>query len=485
MGPDHLPGGARQSTIATRELNYAARRPAHAGRDRLERTPLSLFLTDPFELARGLAEAFVTGPWREDDLVARGARALGRERRWLRPLAGRLVAAFGDRPRPVARRVAAFLEEDRGFRRACGRSDLTLGGGKWPAPEMWPAPGRPASWDVPPITTPGMLAEFLGLEIGELEGFADLQGRAPRTAPGPLRHYRYAWRPKASGPARLIEAPKPRLKAVQRRILDEVLARVTPHEAAHGFRAGRSIGTFAGPHVGRRVVLKMDLKDFFPAVGSARVVALFLAAGYPEPVARLLAGLCTNRVPREVWGGPGAPAGHGPDVWRARCLYARPHLPQGSPTSPALANLIAYRLDARLSGLAASAGAGYTRYADDLAFSGGVGLERSARRFAVHVGAAAIEEGFEVNARKTRVMRRGVRQRVAGVVINDRPNVARDEFDRLKATLHNCRTLGPSAQNRSEHPDFRAHLRGRVAHVGMLNPERGRKLRAIFDAIAW
>lgn len=450
----------------------------------MERTPLPTPSANP-EVVRGLAEAFVTGPWREDDLVARGARALGRERRWLRPLAGRLVTAFGGGPRPVALRVAAFLEDDRGFRRACGRPGLALRGGTWPAPEMWPAPGRPGSWAVPAITTPGMLAGFLGLEMGELDGFADLQGRGPRTRPGPIRHYRYGWRPKATGPARLIEAPKPRLKAIQRRLLDEVLARIAPHEAAHGFRAGRSIGTFAGPHAGRRVVLRMDLKDFFPAVGSARVVALFLSAGYPEPVARLLAGLCTNRVPREVWDGPGAPAGHGPDVWRARRLYARPHLPQGAPTSPALANLIAYRLDSRLSGLAASAGARYTRYADDLAFSGGVELERAACRFAVHVGAAAIEEGFEVNTRKTRVMRRGVRQRVAGVVVNDRPNVARDEFDRLKATLHNCRALGPSGQNRTAHPDFRAHLCGRVAHVAMLNPNRGRALREVFDAIAW
>ena len=82
-------------------------------------------------------------------------------------------------------------------------------------------------------------------------------------------------------------------------------------------------------------------------------------------------------------------------------------------------------------------------------------------------------------------MRRGVRQRVAGVVVNDRPNVARDEFDRLKATLHNCRKLGQGGQNLTDRPDFRAHLCGRVAHVGMLNPDRGRKLRAMLDAIVW
>ncbi len=146
---------------------------------------------------------------------------------------------------------------------------------------------------------------------------------------------------------------------------------------------------------------------------------------------------------------------------------------------------MAYRLDARLTGLASAAGARYTRYADDLVFSGGANLERSLSRFLVHVGATVIEEGFEVNPRKTRVMRQGVRQRVAGVVINTHPNLARDEFDRLKATLHNCQTLGPHTQNRNFNADFRAHLTGRVAHVSSLNPERGRKLSALLKTIPW
>jgi hypothetical protein len=234
------------------------------------------------------------------------------------------------------------------------------------------------------------------------------------------------------------------------------------------------------------MVLKLDLRDFFPAVTAPRVVAVFLAAGYPEAVARLLAGLCTNRVPRSVWDAPGAPApGSGPDAWRSRRRFLQPHLPQGAPTSPALANLAAYRLDARLAGLAGSVGACYTRYADDLAFSGDRELERALGRFVVAVGAAALEEGFEVNPSKTRAMRRGTRQRVAGVVVNDRPNVARDEYDRLKATLHNCGRSGHETQNREAHTDFRAHLAGRVAHVAMLNPARGAKLRAMLDRVAW
>ncbi len=365
----------------------------------MERTPLSTSSTDTY--IRILAEAFVSGPWREDDLVERGGRVIGRKPRWLRPLVRRLLDAFGrEGSRPPTLRVAGWLTRDRRFRKAVGAGDHELSNRRPLAPCLWPAPGRPQSWAVPILTTTGDLAEFLSLDPGALDWFADRQGRTRRSPAGPLRHYRYTWRAKRSGTARLIEAPKSRLKALQRRLLDEILAPIPPHEAAHGFRAGRSIRSFAEPHTGQHVVLKLDLKDFFTTITSARIAALFLAAGYPDPVARLLTGLCTNRTPGEVWNLPGAP-GPSADTWRARRLYIQPHLPQGAPTSPALANLMAYRLDARLTGLARAADARYTRYADDLVFSGGANLERSLGRFLVHVGATVIEEGFEINPRKT------------------------------------------------------------------------------------
>ena len=169
----------------------------------------------------------------------------------------------------------------------------------------------------------------------------------------------------------------------------------------------------------------------------------------------------------------------------ARALYSRPHLPQGAPTSPALANLCAYRVDCRLAGLAKSAGAQYTRYADDLAFSGGEAFERCVERFRTHVAAILREEGFSVHHRKTRIMRQGVRQHLAGLVANRRMNIMRAGFDRLKAILTNCVRLGPESQNRDAHPYFRAHLEGRVGFVESINPGRGRRLRAILEQIRW
>ena len=132
-----------------------------------------------------------------------------------------------------------------------------------------------------------------------------------------------------------------------------------------------------------------------------------------------------------------------------------------------------------------SLGANYTRYADDIAFSGDEVFSERARTL-LHVATEIVEsEGFVVNARKTRLMRRGARQQVTGIVVNDHLNVPRPSYDALKAVLHNCARHGPAAQNRDGVPDFRAHLDGRVAWVEAVNPSRGAKLRRIFEAIAW
>ena len=103
----------------------------------------------------------------------------------------------------------------------------------------------------------------------------------------------------------------------------------------------------------------------------------------------------------------------------------------GAPTSPSLANLCAFRLDLRLAGLARALGATYTRYADDLAFSGGEDLARVIERLSVRVAAIALEEGFSIQLRKTRVMRRGARQHLAGVVVYQHPFLEGSEFDTL------------------------------------------------------
>lgn len=123
--------------------------------------------------------------------------------------------------------------------------------------------------------------------------------------------------------------------------------------------------------------------------------------------------------------------------------------------------------------------------ATHLAFSGGADFGRSAERFSIHAAAILFEEGFHVHHRKTRVMRQGVRQYLAGVVANQHVNVIRADFDRLKAILTNCARHGPESQNRAGHASFRSHLEGRVAFVTMIHPAKGRRLREILERISW
>ena len=414
-----------------------------------------------------LAYAILAGEPEVAAIVERCSFTLGRNWRWVEPLARRYIEATGSSLRPRHREVVQFLFDDAYFHRAYVKHRHELKIARWIMP---PVQWRHFGWDVPAIATSGDLADWLALTPSELDWFADLKAWGCKKGSPKLRHYRYRVLDKGNGSFRSIEAPKPRLKWIQERMLAGILDKIPPHPAANGFVKKRSVKTFAAPHVGQRVVLRMDLKDFFPSISGARVQTVFRTFGYPEAVADLLGGLGTNRVPRDV---------------SRDTIYERPHLPQGAPTSPALANICFYRADCRLYGLAESAGAHYTRYADDLAFSGGEDFDRRVERFSAHVAAILLEEGFAVNHRKTRIMRQGVRQHLAGMVANHVLNIRRADYDCLKATLTNCLRHGPEGQNRDGHTDFRAHLEGRVGWAASINPERGQKLRALLAKIEW
>ena len=339
-------------------------------------------------------------------------------------------------------------------------------------------------WDVPPISNLGELATFLELPGKFIDWLA-----AHRHA-----HYHIKLIRKRSSGLRLLEAPKTKLKQVQRRIATEILNSVPAHSASHGFVRKRSAVTYVQSHTNKALVLRMDLQDFFPTIAGSRVFGLFRSLGYPHAVTQVLCNLCTAETALDTLHDARVRMGDLPSHFsvqthaaneRLQSLYCRRHLPQGAPTSPALANLIAYRLDCRLAGLAASAGLAYTRYADDLLFSGEDEFGRTAKSFAAQVAAIALDEGFELNFRKTRIMGRSTRQYAGGVVLNRRTNIQRDEYDQLKATLHNCIRGDPAAQNRDSHADFRMHLLGKINWVRQLNPARGAKLMKIFDEIVW
>jgi retron-type reverse transcriptase len=261
---------------------------------------------------------------------------------------------------------------------------------------------------------------------------------------------------------------------VQRWILESVLARGSVEPAAHGFVTGRSIVSNAVPHVGAAIVVNLDLEEFFPTLTYRRVKGLFVKLGYAEEVATILALLCTE--PRTVEVGLDGQTWHVARTPR--------FLPQGAPTSPMVTNLICRRLDRRLCGLARSLGWIYTRYADDLTFSGPAavgatvgGLLASARR-------VVEAEGFRVHPRKTRVLRRGRRQEVTGLVVNDRLGVPRVQLRKFRALLYQIEKDGPAGKTWGAGGDVLASARGFASYVAMVDPARGAALRARVERLA-
>ncbi|GAC66875.1 reverse transcriptase family protein [Gordonia soli] len=336
-------------------------------------------------------------------------------------------------------------------------------------PGPTPSVGLPD--ELPELHDVEQFAHWLDFTVPELEWFADREGRL-RTARPTLRHYRVWRRDKRSG-VRVIEAPKPRMRETQRRLLRRLVERIPAHQAARGFEPGSSTAAFAWPHTDRPTVLRVDLRHCFESVPAARVRRVFADVGYPASVARLLAELCTTTTPIDELTGI--------DSEHAMLLRGR-HLPQGAPTSPHLANLAMRSLDRRITGFAELNGLRYTRYGDDLAISGD---EMDAGRALWTVARIIRAEGFTVHPEKVRIMGRHQQQRLAGLVVNDRPRVSRVDYDNLRALLHNAIRDGATAQNREGHPEFRSHVYGLIAWVGATDPARRRRLLAMAADVDW
>lgn len=326
---------------------------------------------------------------------------------------------------------------------------------------------RLAELQLPVMHTPADVATALGLSIKQLRWLTFHTEAATRT------HYVKFQVPKRSGGMRTLAAPHKTLKLAQRWVLTSVVDRLPVTSAAHGFVAGRGIVTNASPHVGKAVIVNMDLEDFFPTISFYRVRAVFERYGYSGSVATVLALLGTESPRMTVtYSGTRYEVATGPRG-----------LPQGAPTSPGLSNQVGRKLDKRLLGLAAKMGFTYTRYADDLTFSGGPELAERVGYLIARVRHFAREEGFTLNEKKSRVMRRNAAQTVTGVVVNDKPSVSRDELRRLRAILHRAKAEGLDAQNREGRPNFRAWLEGKIAFVSMIRPDVGARLKAEFAAV--
>ena len=439
----------------------------------------------PSAVAAALADAFLaTEAWTAGQLVEAGAYVLGARRRWLAPLVDDVMKAFVRPPVDALRLLTSLIVHAPAFVEAARKADERRKPLRIHHRVIGPSESREVVGALPRIDGIPDLAALLELDLGQLQWLADTKHWNRRARSDALRHYRYEWRVRPGRVPRLLEVPEQRLRRAQRRLLLTVLALVPASDAAHGFIPGRSAATGAARHTGSDTVVSLDHSTFFARVRAGRIYGTLRQSGYSESVAHTIAGLCTNAVPPATLAA--MPPGGSPDErFALRRALAVSHLPQGAPSSPMLANLAIRRLDSRLTGWADAMGATYTRYADDLAFSGGDVFAKRADAFVRGARRIIEDEGHSVNAMKTRVRRQGVRQTVTGIVVNEHLNVSRADYDRLKATIHNCVVHGPHAQNRRQVDDFRAHLLGRISWIESLNARRGAKLRQEFMRIEW
>jgi retron-type reverse transcriptase len=250
----------------------------------------------------------------------------------------------------------------------------------------------------------------------------------------PHKYYRTFMREKKSGGQREITAPRIFLKTVQRYILDCILTPLPVHACAVGFVRGRNLTTGAQVHVGHPFLWNIDLKDFFPSIKQDNVTKAFESMGYPPEAAYFLSGLC--------------------------CLNGS--LPQGAPTSPALANIIFRSADKELSKLAKENKIRYTRYADDLSFSSRSPIPDEFRK---SVAVMIKKYGFTINKSKSRLMGPRCRREVTGLTVNQQLSIPREKRRQLRAMFHQAVRQPTLAEERKQ------QLRGYIAWISQYHPK--------------
>jgi RNA-directed DNA polymerase len=313
-----------------------------------------------------------------------------------------------------------------------------------------------------PILEDGLqIANAMGMSLGQLRFLAFNRKVSP------ISHYIRFKIPKKTGGERLISAPLPKLKQAQNWILKNILEKLTIHDSVHGFCVGKSIVTNAEPHVGAKVIINLDLKDFFPSFNYRRVKGLFTSFGYSEAVATVFSLLCTEAELETV-------------ELDQKIYYVAlgdRFLPQGSPASPAITNLICRRLDRRLETLATRLDFTYTRYADDLTFSTSQDQPRIAKILR-NIESIVNYEGLTINSEKTRILRAGSQQEVTGIVVNDKLGLDRKTLKKFRALLFQIERDGLEGKSWGNSPDLIASIEGYTNFVAMVSPEKAAQFKA-------
>lgn len=258
--------------------------------------------------------------------------------------------------------------------------------------------------------------------------------------------------PKKGGGTRTISSPSREMKAVQAWILRSILDKVPVHEAATGFRQGRNVRHNAAPHADNAYLLCLDIEDFFPSIPYSKVYTVFHGLGYSAHVAHILSHLCS-------------------------CDGA---LPQGAVTSPALSNIVCIPLDHRITSFVGRRDIAYTRYADDLTFSGVSPSHPTAIMPTIrHI---LSDQGFTLNVAKTRRMGPRLQRRVTGLVVGDgHVGVGRQRKRQIRAAIHHLLT---EDMDEDQHERHGAQVQGWLAFMNCVDEPGLRQLRRHYSVLA-
>lgn len=320
---------------------------------------------------------------------------------------------------------------------------------------------------------------------------ADAASRyAGRTSPLPYRTFRLKKRGLPNQPRRAyrtISVPEPGLMRLQRWIAQNIISLGVRHLASFAFHKDGGALRAADRHVNSSWLVKMDIRNFFDSIKEHHVYRIFRSFGYTALLCAEMARICTRFAPGIVTTSlsryrkapyPGRREGQ---------------LPQGAPSSPALANLAAYWLDVELQALADVSGFRYTRYADDMAFSRTDQYDRDqARRFVALVKRELERFGFESNDAKTTISPPGGRRIVLGLQVDGpRPRLSRAFKDNLETHLHALSKPGIGPDNHRRNRGFvsliglRRHVSGLIAYAHHIEPDYAAKCYSVFDTLTW
>lgn len=293
--------------------------------------------------------------------------------------------------------------------------------------------------------------------VFEFNHLAMLLGRTPEYLASaincPVKHYRVFNIPKRKGGSREISAPYPALLECQQWINNNILAKIKPHSSAQGFIKNKSIINNAKPHLSQSCLLKVDIKDFFPTISFRRVMKIFQNLGYPQNISFYLSSLC--------------------------CLNGA--LPQGAATSPSLSNIVLRRLDKRLSGISKKSELNYTRYADDMTFSG----KQISGSFLKLIEKIINEEGFAVNNEKTRLSRGNGKKIVTGLSVHGDeltiPNPYKREIKQEVYYILKYGLFSHLSKKKIKDPFYIDSLLGKLAFWKWVEPDNAFANNAIFE----